>query len=429
MKYLSAILLSLCATKAGAEVWTYSQCVDYARLHNISLLKARLDVASAEADLDEAQGAWEPTLDFGTTQGMSYYPFGTGNRVGYNSSYGLNAAWTVWNGSRREKTIERNKLAIEASRLTADQYMRTLETDLLQAYINILYNREAIDIYASAAELSKEQAERAHALMLSGRISKVEYTQLQAQYEQDCYALVNARGTYDSRRLELKQLLELGLDADPEPQQLDWSVADVLAPLPPLDESYQLALATDLQRRALELEGKEADLDVQIARSGKSPSISLSGAVGMGYNAPGDAFGRQIRNSFGEQIGITLSIPILDNRKTRAAEARAKVTKLNAQLDLESRDTELARAVEGWYVDTRSAQANYRAALTRLESATLSASLSDEQFRLGMLNSVELRTAHDNLIDARHSLLQAKYMAMLGRKMIQFYREAAVQLP
>lgn len=101
---------------------------------------------------------------------------------------------------------------------------------------------------------------------------------------------------------------------------------------------------------------------------------------------------------------------------------------LDAQLDTDSRNTELARMVETWYIDTRSAQARYSAADRQLLSAQLSAELTDEQFALGLINTIELMTAHNDLTEARRSLLQAKYMAMLGQKMIEYYRTASVSL-
>lgn len=49
-------------------------------------------------------------------------------------------------------------------------------------------------------------------------------------------------------------------------------------------------------------------------------------------------------------------------------------------------------------------------------------------FRLGYVNTVELMNAHSAFIEAQYSLLQAKYMALLGQKMIEFYRTAKVTL-
>lgn len=428
--FITAILLCSGAFSSTAcTPWSYADCVDYAREHNISLQKSRLSEETAAYNLEEAKAQWQPTLDFATSHGFTNTPFADGNKNGYSSTYGLNAGWTVWNGGQRENTIKRNELQTRIDRLATDDIMRTLETDLLQVYINILYTKEAIDIYEEAVKLSKAQAERAHALMESGRISRVDYAQLDAQYEQDRYNLVNARGTYDTRRMELKRLLELGIDTDIQLQDVEWSAEQVLAILPDINESYRLATITDLQLRGLEMEIEGSDLDIAIAKASGRPRISLNAGVGTGYNAPGFSFGSSMKQRLNESIGLTLSVPILNNKQTKTAVARANFQKMNAQLDIDQRQTELAQTVENWYIDTRSSQSRYEAAVGQLKSARLTNELTNEQFALGLVNPIELMTAHNNLVEASHSLLQAKYMAMLGQKMIEFYRTATVSLP
>ncbi len=433
MKFRLLIFAILPAAFCSAEIkggptWSYRDCVDYAREHNITLQKSRLSEQTAAYDLEEAKAQWQPTLDFATSHGFSNYPWGENYKNSYSSSYGLNAGWTVYNGGQRENTIKRNRLQTEIAALNTGDVMRTLETDLLQVYINILYARESIGIYEEAVSLSEAQADRARQLMEAGRISRVDYAQLQSQLEQDRYSLVNARGLYDTRRMELKKLLELGIDSDIELENVEWTAAQILAELPPIDESYRLALNTDLRLQGLELEKEGSKLDLAIASVGLKPKISLNGGIGTAYNTPGPAFGTSIKHSFNEAIGLTLSVPILDNKKTRMAEARSKVQMLDTQLDIDQRHTELAQSVENWYIDTRSAQSRYTAAGEQLKSAELTNELTNEQFSLGLVNPVELMTAHNDLVEARHTLLQTKYMALLGRKMIEFYRTATVTL-
>lgn len=422
-------MLALVAMSGTAGTWTYSDCVEYAREHNISLQKSRLTEESSEYSLEESKAQWQPTLDFATSHSVSNYPWSEGTKNSYNSSYGLNAGWTVWNGGLRENSIKQSKLRTEINRLTTGDIMRTLETDLLQVYINILYAKESVRIYEEAAKVSLAQSERARQLMEAGKISKVDYAQLNAQYEQDHYALVNARSTYDSQRMELKQLLELGIDAEINLADVEWSAAQVLAELPPISESYQLAIDTDLRIKALEIEKSSSDLDVAIAKAGYMPKISLNAGVGTGYYAPGKSFGSAMKQGWNESLGLTLSIPILDNKKTKTAVAQARVAQLDAQLDINQRQSDIAQIVENWYIDTRSAQSRYSAAETQLESARLSDELTNERFNLGYVNTVELMTAHNAYVEAQHTLLQAKYMAMLGQKMVEFYRNATVTLP
>lgn len=410
--------------------WTYDDCVEYAREHNISLRKQRLEEKTAAYDTQEAKAQWQPSLDFATTHAYINTPWAdSGNKNAYNSSYGLNAGWTVWDGGNRENTIKRSELTEKSRHLATCELMRSIETDLLQVYMNILYAKESIGIYEEATKLSEAQAERSRQLMEAGKASRVDYSQLQSQYEQDRYSLVNVRATYDNRRMELKQLLELGLEDTISLAEVEWTAAEVLASLPPITESYRMAADTDLKLRGLEVDKSIAETDVKIARSGYYPKISLSAGIGTGYYASGETFGKQLKHGLNEQIGLSVSVPIFDNRKNRTATAVAKVQVLEAQLDIEQRQTELAQLIDNWYTDTRSAQSRFTAAQQQLESATLTRELTEEQFRLGYINTVELMSAHKDYIEASHTLLQAKYMAMLGHKMIHFYRNAYVNLP
>ncbi|MCM1483409.1 MAG: TolC family protein [Muribaculaceae bacterium] len=425
----ASIIALMCGTAVASDtVWSYAECVDYARTHNISLQKLRLNEQTSEYNLEEAQAQWQPTLDFSTTHGFANSPWSNGNKNTYNGQIGLNAGWTVWNGGEREKNIERNKLNIQISRLDTEDALRTLETDLLQVYLNILYAREAIAIYSEAANLSEAQTERMRQLMESGKASRVDYAQLKAQHEQDVYNMVNAQGTYDARRMELKKLLELGIDTTITLADVEITAQQVMASLPPIDESYRMAVATDLRLKGLQLEEDGAGIDIDIAKASGRPKVSLNAGVGTGYYAPGGAFGTQLKQAWSENIGLTLSIPILDNKRTRTAVGRAKIQQLNARLDADQRYTELAQAVENWYIDTRSAQSRYTAAVQQLESAKASSELTNEQFVVGLINPVELMTAHNNLVEARQALLQARYMALLGQKMIEYYRTSTVSL-
>lgn len=423
---LSAIALK--AFPASAEIWTYADCVEHARSHNITLRKLLLSEQSSDCLLDEAKAQWQPTLDFATTHGYTNTPWGDGNKNIYNGQLGLNAGWTVWNGGQREKTIERNRLNTEKSRIDTEDQFRSIETDLLQVYVNILYAREAVAIYQEAEKLSKAQEERMRQLMEAGRASKVDYAQIKAQHEQDMYNLVNARGTFETRRMELKKILELGIEDDVQLASPDITTETVMQPLPSIEESYELAVLTDTKLKGLKLDEEGADLDVDIAKAAGRPRIALNAGVGTSYYAPGGAFGNQLKQAVNENIALSLSVPILDNKKVRTAVAQAKIQKLNTQLDSELRLTELAQAVENWYIDTRSAQSRFLAAEQQVEAAMTSNELTNEQFKLGLINTIELMTAHNNLIQARQSLLQSKYMALLGQKMIQYYRTAIITI-
>lgn len=424
---LTLVILGAVST-ANAETWTYGDCMEYARSHNITLQKSRLSETTAGIDLEESKAAWQPSLDFGITQGFNTLPLASGDKAGYTSNYGLNAGWTVWNGGARENTIKRNGLNVRMAKLATESQFRTLETDLLQVYLNILYAGESISICQDAVALSHEQAERSRQLMEAGRASRVDYAQLKSQYEQDKYALVNAQSTYQSRILELKKLLELGIDSEIDPCRLNYNDSILLASLPDMDESYRLAIEQDPQLQRLGLAKEATEYDVKIAKARKQPQISLSGNVGTGYNSPG-AFRSGLKNSLGANIGLSFNLPIADNKKTKSAIARARQQQLDADLDIDQRANDLSQEVENWYITTRTSQSRYRAALQQLDAARQSNELTNAQFELGLVNPVELMTAHNTLLESQFTLLQAKYMTLMGLKMIEYYRTSGITLP
>jgi outer membrane protein len=102
---------------------------------------------------------------------------------------------------------------------------------------------------------------------------------------------------------------------------------------------------------------------------------------------------------------------------------------MNADLDSKSRLTEIAQNVESSYIDLRSAQQRYTAGLEQLNSANLSEELINERFSVGYVEVTELLQSHSTALAARHELLQAKYMAMLSQKMIEYYRTTNITMP
>ena len=52
----------------------------------------------------------------------------------------------------------------------------------------------------------------------------------------------------------------------------------------------------------------------------------------------------------------------------------------------------------------------------------------NEQFNLGMKNTVELLTEKNNLLSAQQQRIQAKYIAILDRTLLNFYAGQEIKL-
>ena len=97
-------------------------------------------------------------------------------------------------------------------------------------------------------------------------------------------------------------------------------------------------------------------------------------------------------------------------------------------LDLINKQKELYKNIESLWLDATNAQEQYAAAESKLKSSQASYEMVSEQFNLGMKNTVELLTEKNNLLSAQQQRIQAKYMAILDRTLLDFYAGQDIKL-
>lgn len=202
---------------------------------------------------------------------------------------------------------------------------------------------------------------------------------------------------------------------------------DVMTPLPDKQTIYNTSLAVMPVVKSSEKAIEVAELDIKRAKGAFLPSLSMNAGIGTGHLSGSDyTFGSQIWNSFNESVGLTLSIPIFSNRQYKTAYNKAKHALTTSQLELLNTQKQLLKTVEGIYLDATSSQTQYLSASEQLNYVTESYKLVDEQFSLGMKNTVELLTEKNNFLTAQQQQLQAKYMALMSIQLLNIYQHKPV---
>lgn len=450
MKQVSLIILScllLLPTGMKAEddmpkQWTLRNCIDYALEHNITIRRNRISVESTQEDVKTAKADFLPSLSGNISQRIVNRPNNTSgtiisgdnittseSKTSYNGSYGIDASWTVYNGSKRVNTVKQQQLNSRMAELTVDQSENSIEENITQLYVQILYSAEAVKVNESTLEVSRKEFERGQQLFDAGSIASSDLAQLEAQVSNDNYQLVTAQTTLQNYKLQLKQLLELDGDFEMDlflPQLDDSSV---LIPLPTKDDVYQTALNLRPEIESGKLNIEASDMNIKIARAGYIPTLSLSAGIGT-TNANGNdfSFSEQVKQNWNNSIGLTLSIPIFDKRQTKSTINKAKLQMQTSQLDLMDEQKTLYKTIESLWLSANSAQQQYVAATQKLKSTQASYALVSEQFNLGMKNTVELLTEKNNLLSAQQETLQAKYTAILNAGLLRFYQGEEINL-
>lgn len=429
---LIAVCTSAVALKAQEESqkWTLRSCLDYAIENNIQLKKSRVNELSGLEDTERAKAQLFPSLSASVTQGYVNYPSSDVDKNNsYSGNYSINANWTVFDGGQRNKAIKQQKLQNEMDKLSTEQGEDDIQIAIVQTYMQVLYAMESVRINENTVETSKAQRDRAEELYKAGSISLVDFSQLESQYSTDKHQLVVAQTSLDNYKLQLKQLLELDITQDIELSLSDIEETWVLAPLSDKQVIYTTSLAVMPQIKSSELSLENAELEKQKAKASYWPTVSMNAGVGTGHlSGTNYSFGNKIWNNFNESFGITIKIPIFTNRENKTAYNKAKLAITTSQLELINSQKELLKTVEGIYLDATSAQSQYLSAKERLSYVQQSFKLTEEQFFLGMKNTLEMLTEKNNLLSAQQEVLQSKYMAIMSIQLLNIYQKKPVDL-
>lgn len=439
---MAGLMLMSMPTECAARQWSLKDCIDYALANNIQLQKAKVQQLSALEDIKQSQSALLPSLSLSTSQNVSYNPWPeqgsamiAGNKVQadvkkvyYNGSYSLSGNWTVWNGGQNTNTVKLNKLAAEQARLDSAVTANNVLEQIAQLYVQVLYSDEAISVTKESLKVSQTNEERGKTMVSVGKMSKADLAQLTAQRANDEYSIVEAESNLRNYKRQLKQLLQIA-DNDEFDVAIPSTTDEMaLKEVPAMNDVYTAALAQRPEIQNAKLGIESSDLSVKIAKAGKMPTVSLNAGLSTSTTSMSqNGWGNQMKNNFTVGGGVSVSIPLFDNRKTKTSVNKAMLQKESYLLDLQDKQTTLYSTVENYWLQAVTNQNKFKAARVSTESAHASYELLSEQFNQGLKNIVELMTGKTNLLQAQQNELQSKYLAILNLNMLDFYRTGEIK--
>ena len=432
-----AVIPVFVSSVVQAREWSLSNCIDYALKNNITLQKDRLAAKGIEEDMLQSKADLFPSLNASTSQNVTYRPWPeTGSatvangyvqssvdKVYYNGTYVVSASWIVWNGNRNYNTVKLQKLAIQQADAKTEVTAATIQEKIAQLYVQILYSTEAIQVNAQSLTTSSTNEERGKEMVHVGKMSKADLAQLTAQRVQEEYNLIEARSTLADFKRQLKQLLQLTDDEEFTVAVPITTDEMALQNIPPTGEVYAAAMEQRPEMKAAQLAIAGSDINIKMARARNLPTVSLNGAFGTNTTSMSHTqWGKQLKTNFDIGGGLTLSIPIFDNRAKRTALNKALIERQNYMLDLQDKQAALYSDIEKYWLQATTNQSKFKAAKASVQSAKESFDLLNEQFRLGLKNTIELMTGKDKLLMAQQNELQSKYLAILSINLLNFYK-------
>lgn len=430
---LSFILASLAASAQQSRGWTLRQCIDYALENNITVKQQDVTRRQNEVQLSTAKNSRLPDLNASASQNWS---FGRGltsentysNRNTSSTSLSLGTTVPLFTGFRIPRTIELNKLNLEAATADLGKARDDISVQVAQAYVQILYNIELRDVAQRQIDIDSMQVERLREMYCTGKASGVEVAQQEATLAQSRLTLTQADNDYRISLLTLAQLLEL-----PSPEgftivrpDIATLTVDEAAALPLPDEIFQEAIAFKPEVKAETLRLKSTEMSIKIAQSALWPTLSLSAGLGSNYYKTNgfdtESFGRQMRNNFSQYIGLSLNIPIFNRFETRNSIRSARLDRESQQLRLDDVKKTLYKEIQQAYYNAVAARAQYASSTEATASNKAAFDLMSAKYEYGKANITEFNESKNNWLKAESDLARAKYEYMYDTSLLDFYR-------
>ena len=410
-------------------------CVEVALENNLTLRRTEINQANFEADLLASQGRRIPSLSSGASSGYrwgrSINPvtnlFET-RRIG-NINISANSSVPVFNGMRINNSIAQARKNLESGQYSLEATKNTITLNVINLFIDVVFNREQVKIAENQLKTTTEQLDRTKKLVAAGSLPLTNQLDLQSQNATNELNLINAINSLRLAKLALTQAMVIPFTEDFDVIEPEYEVnqAELTSSTPA--EIFEVALTVLPQIKAAETNIEVAEYGVKIAKGAFYPTLGVGVSIFSNYVdqafIPGSTevipFRDQIDNNLSQSGNIQLNIPIFSNFSNKASLQRARVQKRLAEVEAEEAKNTLRQDIETAYTQALAAEQSYQASLVRIKSLEETFRVSQQQFELGAINSVDFQVAQNNLFNAQADLINAKYAYIFRVKVLDFY--------
>ena len=415
--------------------WSLKECVDHALKNNITIKQNTLNLESLKEDVVAAKGSFLPNLNASSGANLNFGstidPVSNGriSSTNFSSSYSLRSGITVFNGFRLLNSYKNAQLGVEKSKLELSKIKDDVSLNVVNSYLNILFAKENLAVAKVQAEISKKQIEVTQNQVDAGSKAKGELLNSKSTYANDVQNVIALENTLNLALLQLAQLLQV------DPNGFDVATIDVGVPNASLmynnaDLVYKKAVENRAEILSAKIGIKQAEMNIDIAKSGFLPTVSASASAGTNFShrytifqgqRGNDYFFKQLNDNFGYGVGLSISIPIFNRYQNKVNVNKSIINKEQSELALDNAKLNLQQTIQRAFLDAKAALKSYEAAKTSLEAQQEAFKNAQERFNFGAMTLFDFDQVRNRLVNAESTLIRSKFDYVFKSKVLQFY--------
>lgn len=430
--FLTLILFLLSVISVlSQEVYSLADCIEIAVNNNISVDKAKLAVESRLLDVKGQRNERLPNLNgfanvysnFGQSQDI----FGNNARNdNFNSTLGLSSSYSLLNNGRIKNYIRKSEREWEASAQDLELVKREITLKTIQAYLNVLLQKEICNSVDTALAFAKNQFEKVQKSNEHGATSLSVLYEAKANYEREFEKNRQAHYAIEKAMLDLKQIMSME-------QKIEFEIKSDLNALTSFKESafseselYESFSNRNPNLKKYRLLNEAFIFDQKAIKSQFYPNIDLSLTLGSFYfNNLTTGMGKiplfnQLQNNFSQQVGLTINVPIFNKNSIKLAVQRSKIQQADNAKQLELEQLSIKQDIEKQILDMENFKKQYKLAANVLDVTRNAFDLSLKSYVAGRISIYDLNNSRSNLLTVESELIQSKYNVIFSQVLIHY---------
>jgi outer membrane protein len=336
----------------------------------------------------------------------------------------LSSSMTLFDGMKTLSTIRAAKATDAASASDLARARQTAVFTVASNYVALANAQEQLRVQQENLKSLQSQQDQIQKFVDAGVRPMADLYQAEASVASAGAAVVQANRTVEMAKVDLVQTLQLDPAGDYDFVTPTVNAATAMRSVD-LDSLIAQAYA---QRPDLQAESKRVEAagqDVNAARAGRLPSLSLTGDYNTAYNSAANlGLNDQLEQHRGGTVAIGVSIPIFDRGAVSLTEQKARIEQDNARLSLQAQRQQVAVDVRRAYLDAQSAEQQLAAASAQLAAAQKAVDATQARYEVGAATLVELTVARAQAVQAASAVATAKYNLVLQQTVMDYYTGA-----
>lgn len=410
------------------KLWTLEDCIEYALQNNISIKQSEIDLKTTDIDKLQARGTFFPSFNGNVTynlnEGKNINPVTNQyeNAFFQSASGGVNMDVTVFAGLQNWRRLKLTELNKVASQYKLDKMKDDIILMIINAYLEILSNKEQIKKLNIQLEVSKENLKRTQDLIEAGSLPKGDLYEAESQFFSQEQQIIATENALFISKMGLAQLLLLKNYQDFEiaDTSLEIPITDILSKTPTeiLERAKEVTQDVKIAQANVDL----AESNLKLARSAYSPRLSAQ----WGYNSRWsknypENFWKQIDQNKGMYAGLSLTIPVFNGFSTVGNIKRQEINLLRSRWNKQQAELTIEKNVYQAYTDASNAKKLFEATEKTLQAKKQSYVYANERHAVGLMNTFDFNQAKYQYENAENESIRAKYQYIFKIKVLQYY--------